>query len=91
MSCTVNCSWTSHRPCQPTISYCRPLDASAARRSCGTGCALGNTICLDVDAATLRARYSSGRKITCSASSDSTTCAALLEVQQTSDSAFTSA
>ena len=51
----------------------------------------GTMMCLPVCRATLRARYSSGRKITVSDLSDSTTAAALLEVQQMSHSAFTSA
>ncbi len=40
---------------------------------------------------TLRARYSSGRKITRSTPSDSTTALALAEVQQMSDSALIAA
>ncbi len=51
----------------------------------------GKMMCLPVSRATFFARYSSGRKMTVSAWSESTTAAALLEVQQISDSAFTSA
>ena len=46
---------------------------------------------MGVSRATLRARYSSGRKITGPSPNDSTTAVALLEVQQMSLSAFTSA
>ena len=51
----------------------------------------GKMMRLPVSAATLRARYSSGMKITVSLSSDSTTATAFPEVQQTSTSALTSA
>ena len=45
-------------------------------------------MCRPVSRATLRARYSSGRKITDCSPSDSITLAALLDVQQMSVSAF---
>jgi hypothetical protein len=91
-SSTVNSSCTSQRPFQAIISCSTsappPPRALAAP---GRGSTVGTITWRPVSRATLRARYSSGRKITVSDLSDSTTAAALLDVQQMSHSAFTSA
>ena len=61
------------------------------KRSCTSQWPFHRTISVFVCEATYFPRYSSGRKITRGTLSDSTTSTAFAEVQQTSDSAFTSA
>ena len=65
--------------------------SSPVKRSCTSQWPFHRMISVFVCEATYFPRYSSGRKITRGTFSDSTTSTALAEVQQTSDSAFTSA